>query len=63
VSTAVGDLEARQVQLGIGMSRSGEMPGLGRRLGEMSAKKHGNPLLAKLLRDGRLTRSLGLNVY
>jgi len=52
VSTAVGDLEARQVQLGIGMSRSGEMPGLGRRLGEMSAKKHGNPLLAKLLRDG-----------
>jgi hypothetical protein len=52
VSTAVGALEARQVQLGIGMSRSDEMPGLGRRLGAMSAKKHGNPLLAKLLRDG-----------
>jgi hypothetical protein len=52
VSTAVGNLGAKQVQLGIGMSRSGEMPGLGRRLGEMSAKKHGNPRLAKLLRDG-----------
>ena len=34
------------------MSRSGELPGLGRRMGEMSAQKHGNPMLAKLLRDG-----------
>jgi len=52
VNAAVGTLEARQVELGVGMSRSGELPGLGRRLGDMSAKKHGNPLLAKLLRDG-----------
>jgi len=52
VNAAVGTVEARQVELGVGMSRSGELPGLGRRLGEMSAKKHGNPLLAKLLRDG-----------
>lgn len=52
VKAAVGTLEARQVELGVGMSRSGELPGLGRRLGDMSAKKHGNPLLAKLLRDG-----------
>ena len=52
VNTAVGTLEARQVELGVGMTRSGKLPGLGRRLGDMSAKKHGNPLLAKLLRDG-----------
>lgn len=52
VNAAVGAMEAKQVELGVGISRSGELPGLGRRLGEMSAKKHGNPLLAKLLRDG-----------
>ncbi len=52
VNAAVGALEARQVELGVGMSRSGELPGLGRRLGEMSEKKHGNPLLAKRLRNG-----------
>lgn len=52
VNAAVGALEARQVEHGIGMSRSGELPGLGRRLGDMNAKKHGNPLLAKLLRNG-----------
>jgi len=52
VHAAVGALEARQVELGVGMSRSGELPGMGRRLGEMSARKHGNPLLTKLLRHG-----------
>jgi hypothetical protein len=52
VETIVGNLEAKQEQLGIGMSRSGEMPGMGRRLGDMSANKHGNPVLAKRLLDG-----------
>lgn len=52
VNAAVVALETKQVELGVGMSRSGELPGLGRRLGDMSAKKHGNPLLAKLLLDG-----------
>jgi uncharacterized protein YutE (UPF0331/DUF86 family) len=51
VNAAVVALEDRQVETGVGMSRSGEFPGLGRRISEMSRAKHGDPVLAKALKN------------
>jgi|ERR1700693_809673 len=51
VNAAVGALEALQVERSVGMTRSGELPGLGRALAEMSAEKHGDPHLATLLKS------------
>lgn len=49
VNGAVRALEARQVERGVGIAKDGELPGLGRVLAEMSAEKHGNNRLARLL--------------
>jgi hypothetical protein len=50
VNAAVGRLEARQVEVGVGMTQDDEFPGLGRALGLMSAAKHGDDKLAEALK-------------
>jgi len=52
ISTAVGVLEARQAESGVGITKTGKLPGLGRALAEMSAEKHGDNRLARLLESG-----------
>ncbi len=49
VNAAVGALEGRQVENGIGIAKNGELSGLARAFAQMSAEKHGNKRLADLL--------------
>lgn len=52
VNQAIGLLETRQVESGVGMTRTGEMPGLSRTIEEMSKAKHGNLALNRALKNG-----------